>query len=368
MTVFFVDMKREHSLIRAELDAAYDEVISSCGFILGPTVGRFEQEFAAFCGTERSVGVGCGLDALTLALKAMGVGPGDEVVTVANTFIATANAISQVGATPVLVDCDEATMNIDVDQIAAAITDKTAALLPVHLYGRLANMDAILKIAEEHGVPVLEDAAQAHGAERDGKRAGSFGVAGCFSFYPAKNLGALGDGGAVATNDGALADRIELIRSYGQKVKNRHDVPGVNSRLDGLQAAFLSVKLKHLAEGNAARRRAAREYDRLLAEVPGVGLLPREEQDSAHVYHLYVVRVDDRDRVRAALGDAGVQSGIHYPTPIHRQPAYAELGYGPGAFPVAEKLGGEILTLPMFPSITDDEIARVASALAAAVG
>ena len=330
--------------------------------ILGRELEDFEREFAAYCGSRHAIGVGSGLDALTLALQARGIGPGDEVITAANTFIATALAVSRVGATPVLADCDERDFNLDPDAMEKAITPRTRAVIPVHLYGQLASIDAILDVARRRHLFVLEDAAQAHGAAKEGRHAGSFGDAGAYSFYPAKNLGAFGDGGLVVTDDDRLAAHIRMLRDYGQRKKYQHEVVGTNSRLDTLQAAVLRVKLPALDRRNEARRAAADGYRRRLSRLPLVLPRPPEER-SRHVYHLYVVRVASRDQVQQRLAAAGIRTGIHYPQPIHFQEAYRHLGVGPGTYPVAERLAGEVLSLPMFPSLTDEQIDRVGSAL-----
>jgi dTDP-4-amino-4,6-dideoxygalactose transaminase len=358
----FVDLAAEHRELRTEIDEAIRRVIRDGSFILGGDLEDFEREFAAYCGTRHAVGVGSGLDALTLALQARGIGPGDEVITAANTFIATALAVSRVGATPVFVDCDDRDFNLNPGALEKAITARTRAVIPVHLYGQLASIEMILDVARRHDLFVLEDAAQAHGAAAQGRRAGSFGDAGAYSFYPAKNLGAFGDGGLVVTDDAELAARIRMLRHYGQRAKYEHAVVGTNSRLDTLQAAVLRVKLRALDRRNEARRAAADGYRRRLSGLPLV--LPRApEEPGRHVYHLYVVRVAGRDQVKRRLAEAGIQTGIHYPQPIHLQEAYRHLGVGPGTFPVAERLAGEVLSLPMFPSLTDAQIDRVGSAL-----
>jgi dTDP-4-amino-4,6-dideoxygalactose transaminase len=363
----FVDLATEHRELRTEIDEAIRRVIQDGSFILGRDLEDFEKEFAAYCGSRHAIGVGSGLDALTLALQARGIGPGDEVITAANTFIATALAVSRVGATPVLADCNESDFNLNPDAVEKAITPRTRAVIPVHLYGQLAPIDAILDVARRHGLFVLEDAAQAHGAGKQGQRAGSFGDAGTYSFYPAKNLGALGDGGLVVTDDDGIAAQIRMLRNYGQRKKYEHAVVGTNSRLDTLQASVLRAKLPALDRRNEARRAAADGYRRRLSGLPLV--LPRApEEPGRHVYHLYVVRVAERDQVQRRLAAAGIQTGIHYPQPIHLQEAYRHLGIGPGTYPVAERLAGEVLSLPMFPSLTDDQIDRVGSALEEALG
>jgi len=353
-TLSLVDLGRQLVRIRAEVDEALARVLDSTAFILGPEVRRFEEEFARFVGVRHAVGVGSGLDALRLAMRAAGIGPGDEVITVANTFIATVLAIIEAGARPVLVDCTPDTMLIDPDAVERAITPRTRALLPVHLYGQMVPMGPILDIARARGLAVIEDAAQAHGAAERSGRAGAVGLAGCFSFYPGKNLGAFGDGGMVTTDDEGLANRIRTLRDYGQTRKYRHEVAGCNSRLDSMQAAILRVKLRHLDDWNEDRRRAAARYREGLAETPLVPAGARP--DATHVYHLFVVRCPDRDGLARDLNERGIATGIHYPVPVHLQPACADLGFGPGSFPVAEAAAGEILSLPLFPEITEEEV------------
>jgi dTDP-4-amino-4,6-dideoxygalactose transaminase len=358
MRVPFLDLRAQHDPIRAELQAAINEVIDNSSFAGGPFVARFEDEFAAFCQTSHAIGVGNGTDALWLALLARGIGPGDEVITVPNSFMATAEAISYCGATPVFVDVDENTYTLDPARLEAAITPRTKAVIPVHLYGQMADMDPIMEIAGRHGLFVLEDACQAHGAEYRGRCAGSIGHAGAFSFYPGKNLGALGEAGAVTTSDRDLADRIKCLREHGQSRKYHHSHIGWNARMDGIQAAALRIKLKNLAAGNAARRSNADRYNRLLADTEEV-VTPFVADYSKPVYHLYVVRVSDRDRLLSELGQRGIACGIHYPKPIHLQDAYKSLNLGPGSFPIVEKHAREILSLPMFPELTPAQIEAV---------
>lgn len=362
----FLDLRVQHEPLRAELMDAMAAVIDSSAFAGGPFVAAFEEEFAAFCQVRHAVGVANGTDAIALTLRALGVGPGDEVVTVAATFMATAEAISHCGATPVFVDVDDKTLTIDPGNLERAITPRTKAIIPVHLYGQMADMDAVMDIAQRHGLWVIEDACQAHGAEYKGRRAGSIGTAGCFSFYPGKNLGALGEAGAVVTNDPGLAAHIAMLRDHGQRSKYHHEVVGWNARMDGIQAAVLRVKLRGLAQGNAARRVHARLYSALLAAVPGV-VTPMAAAYGVPVYHLYVVRLPGRDRVFRALAQRGIACGIHYPVPVHLQPAYRMLGYSEGALPVTERWAGEVLSLPMFPQLTPGQIAIVAQAVRAAV-
>jgi dTDP-4-amino-4,6-dideoxygalactose transaminase len=334
-------------------------VLLSAKFILGPQLTEFERAFAEFIGVRHAVGTSSGLDALRLALTALDIGPGDQVIVPANTYIATALAVSAVGARPVLVDCDPRTYQIDVDQIGPAITARTRAVIPVHLSGQAADMDAVLDLAHAHGLHVVEDAAQAHGAKYKGRSCGKLGTVGCFSFYPSKNLGACGDGGMVTTSDGELAERVRRLRNYGEKAKYQHVEKGLNARLDTMQAAVLSVKLRHLARWNEARARHAETYRRLLS---GVGDLVFQEVApwSSHVYHLFVVETAERDALRAHLTTAGIQTGVHYPVPIHLQPAYSDLGHKRGDYPRAERLAARMLSLPMYPELRPAQIAIVA--------
>lgn len=357
MKVPFVDLQKQFETLRDEIMPGIENVMKRSAFILGSEVEQFERNFAAYCGAKYAVGVASGCDALLWALKACDIGPGDEVITVANTFIATVLAISMAGGRPVLVDCLEDTYEIDPAAVERAITPRTKAILPVHLYGQPADMDAIMAIAQRHGLVVIEDAAQAHGAMYKGKMCGTFGKVGCFSFYPGKNLGAYGDGGAIVTNDAHIADRVRMLRNYGQPRKYYHDIIGWNSRLDTIQAVVLNVKLKHLTEWNDARRQHAALYRRLLADVP-VGL-PVEAPNVLHVYHLFVIRVPARDALLKDLESRGISCGIHYPVPVHLQRAYEHLGYKRGAFPIAEKIAEELLSLPMYPELTDEQIAYV---------
>lgn len=357
----FVDLKAQYLNISVEIDQAINRVIQRTAFILGDDVAAFESEFAEYLGVKYAVGVGSGLAALELALRAYGIGGGDEVITTANTFIATVLAIMATGARPVLVDVDPATYNMDPAALEAAITPRTRAIMPVHLYGQPANLDAICAIARRHSLLVVEDAAQAHGAFYQGRRVGSFGHAAGFSFYPAKNLGAFGDGGMMVTNDKSVAERIRQLRNYGQSVKYCHLVKGTNSRLDTLQAAVLRVKLRYLDQWNAQRRKHADTYHKLLAAFPVV--CPVTPPGGDHIYHLYVIQVENRDSVQAALNSGGVDTGIHYPGPVHLQEACADLGYRPGDFPVTEALAARILSLPMFAELTGKQIDHVADSL-----
>jgi dTDP-3-amino-3,4,6-trideoxy-alpha-D-glucose transaminase len=360
----FVDLVAQYESIKPEIDAAIEMTLKHSAFILGPAVEKFESEFAEYVGTHHAIGVGSGFDALRLALAALDIGPGDEVIVPANTFIATAMAVSAVGARPVLVDCNPTTFNVHVEAVEAAITQSTRAAIPVHLTGQPADMEPLRRIADRHRLKVIEDAAQAHGALYGQRRCGSLGDAACFSFYPGKNLGAYGDAGMVTTNDAAVADRIRELRNYGQRSKNEHVVQGGNSRLDGLQAAILGAKLPHLDEWNEARRRHAALYRELLA---GVGDLELQQElpQSAHVYHLFVITTAERDSLRRYLTEAGIQTGIHYPVPIHLQPAYQDLGHKRSAFADAERLAGRVLSLPIYPELKDEQVARVADCIAA---
>ena len=362
MKVPFLNLKAQYDTIAQEVEHAIKEVLGACAFSGGPFVERFEAEFAAYCGTSRAVGVSSGTEALWLALAALGVKGGDEVITAPNSFIATAEAISIAGAEPVFVDVEEGSFNMDPALLEAAITPRTKAIIPVHLFGQTADMDPILAIARKHGLAVLEDACQAHGAEYKGKRAGSLGDAGCFSFYPGKNLGAYGEAGGVVTNDAQLADRIKMLRDHGQSRKYYHEMIGTNGRMDGIQGAILSVKLRHLDSWNEARRKHAISYRHLLEEVPSVQI-PREMRYARHIYHVFAVRVPGRDRLIEALGESGIACGVHYPVPIHLQQAYANRGEGAGSFPVAERCAAEFLSLPMFPELTEEQIAFVGQEL-----
>jgi len=344
--------------MRGELETAIREVLDSNAFAGGPFVAKFEQDFATFCGAAHAIGVGNGTDALWLSMLALGIGAGDEVITVPMTFMATAEAISYCGAKPVFVDIDERTYTLDPDLLERAINPRTKAIIPVHLFGQPADMDAIHEIAQRRGLPVIEDACQAHGAEYRGRKAGSSGISGCFSFYPGKNLGALGEAGAVVTNDEELKNKIQMLRDHGQAKKYHHAVIGWNARMDGIQGAALRVKLKHLDRANEARRANARFYDHRLAGVEEI-ILPTEAEYARHVYHLYVVRVQERDRVLQAMANRGIACGIHYPIPVHLQEAYRFLGHQKGSFPVAERCADEFLSLPMYPELTTTQMEAV---------
>ena len=359
MTIIpFVDLAAQYAAIREEVDLAVQEVISECNYVLGPQVEEFELAFARFVGSEHAVGVSSGLDALRLALTVLDVGPGDEVILPANTYIATALAVSAVGARPVLVDCDPKTYNIDTRLVEPAITARTKAIIPVHLTGQSADMDPLLEVANQHGLHVVEDAAQAHGALYKGSPCGSIGTVGCFSFYPGKNLGAYGDGGMVTTNDPELAARMRRLRNYGQEAKYHHTEKGLNARLDTLQAAVLAIKLRYLPRWNEARTAHAEAYRDVLEGVGDLALQGRAPY-STHVYHLFIVETQQRDALQERLKAAGIQTGIHYPIPIHLQQAYTDLGYRKGDFPQAERLADRMLSLPMFPELSSQQIGRV---------
>ncbi len=355
MKVPFLDLKAQYESIRDEVAVAIQQVLDKTAFAGGPFVAQFEKEFAAFCGTKSAIGVGSGTDALWLALAGLGIGPGHEVITVPNTFIATAEAISFCGATPVLVDVDEKTYTMTPALIEAAITPRTKAIIPVHLFGQMADMDPIMKIAKAHKLFVIEDACQAHGAEYKGKKAGSIGDAGAFSFYPGKNLGAYGEAGAVVTDNEELDKTIRMLRDHGQAKKYYHSLVGWNMRMDGIQGAILSVKLKHLPAWNEGRRRNARIYDDLLKGVSGIAA-PTQAAYATHVYHIYAIRVAERDRLIAALGEKEIFCGIHYPISIHLLDAYKSLNRGKGSFPAAEKCASEYVSLPMFAELTREQI------------
>jgi len=364
-TVPFVDLRKLHSGISELLESAYHRVVSEGSFTLGVELEHFERLFSAYIGVGDAVGVGSGTDALHFALRAVGVGPGDEVITAVNTFAATAEAILMAGARPVFVDADDDTLLIDIDAVEAAITDRTRAIIPVHLYGQPVDMVRLMAIARRAGVKVIEDACQAHGARCGSFRVGGLGDAGCFSFYPSKNLGALGDGGIVTTDDPAIAARIRSLRSHGEDESRLHIEPGYCSRLHGLQAAFLAEKLPYLEHWNEQRMQTASLYDDLLSSA-GV-ILPGRAEGVSHVFHLYPVRLPERDRVRAELATKGIQTGIHYPVPLHLEPAFADLGYARGDFPVAEKAAVSMVSLPMYPFLEYDTVVRVAEAVAEAV-
>lgn len=359
MKVPFLDLKVQYESIKAEINEALQQVLDKTAFAGGPFVADFEKQFAAFCGTEQCVAVASGTDALWVALLAMGIGEGDEVITVPDTFIATAEAISFTGAKPVFVDVEEKTYNMDPTKLEAAITAKTKAVIPVHLFGQPADMDPILDIARKHNLLVLEDSCQAHGAEYKGKRTGSIGTAGAFSFYPGKNLGAYGEAGAVTTNDATLADKMRTFRDHGQPKKYYHDVVGWNARMDGFQGAVLGVKLKHLDAWNEGRRRNAALYGEFLRKGVNGLVAPTEAEYAKHVYHIYAIRVKNRDAFMDALGKKDIATGIHYPVPLHLTGAYSSLGHKMGDFPIAEKCASEFVSLPMFAELSEDQVRYV---------
>jgi dTDP-4-amino-4,6-dideoxygalactose transaminase len=362
MKVPFLDLQAHHSPLREELNAAIHEVIDSHAFTGGPFVAKFEEDFATYCGCEHALGVGSGTEALWLCLLALGIGPGDEVITVPSTFMATAGAITHCGAKPVFVDIDERVYTLSPAALRGAITPRTKAIIPVHLFGQPADMDPILEVAREHGLAVVEDACQAHGALYKGRPAGSLGDAGCFSFYPGKNLGAFGDAGAVVTNNRALQEKIRALRDHGQVQKYRHSFVGWNCRMDGIQAAVLRVKLRRLDAANASRRAHAAHYNRLFEGFEQV-ITPVEAPYSRHVYHVYSIRIAERDQVMRTLGEKGIGSGIHYPVPVHMQEAYRGLGYSTGAFPVAERCADQFLSLPMYPELAPSQVEIVGEAV-----
>ncbi|MFC1707070.1 DegT/DnrJ/EryC1/StrS family aminotransferase [Planctomycetota bacterium] len=361
-TVPLVDLAHQHSEVADEIDRGFRKTLASCAFVMGEEVRLFEQEFAERSGVRHCIGVGSGTDALELALRALDVGPGDEVVVPVNTFAATALAAVRAGATPVLVDCDPACYVIEPDQLEATISERTKAIIPVHLYGQMAPMQEVLAIADQHGIAVLEDAAQVQGATQNGVPAGSAGHAGATSFYPSKNLGAYGDAGAVLTSSDETAARVRGLRNYGSEQKNHHPVFGVNSRLDTLQAVVLRAKLKRLAAWNEQRRQAAQCYDEMLSDLDDV-VRPATMPGNDHVFHLYVIQVPERDRTLESLREAGVHAGVHYPAPLHLLGAFQHLAHGKGSFPVAERLAGSILSLPLFPGITVEQQQRTVDAL-----
>jgi len=366
-SVPLVDLVAQHVAVADEIAEGWRQVLASTSFIAGPQIAAFEAEYAAFIGTAHCVGVANGTDAIEIALRALDVGPGDECILPANTFIATAEAVWRAGATPVLVDCaDDGTYLIDADAVKAALTPRTRVIIPVHLYGQAAPLERLLPLAEEAGAWVVEDAAQSQGARRRSVQTGALGHVAATSFYPGKNLGAYGDAGAALTDSDDLAARMRMIRDHGSRQKYEHEVIGLNSRLDTLQAVVLSAKLRRLPGWNAARQDAAQRYDALLAGVDDV-ITPRILDGNEHVWHLYVVRVPDRDRVLKELHGAGIGAGIHYPVPLHLTPAFAGRGYSEGEFPVAERAAREILSLPLFPGITPAQQERVVSALLAAI-
>lgn len=361
MQIPLVDLKAQYLSIKEEIDEAIQRVLNKCNFIMGDEVKEFEEELASFCSAKYAVGVSSGTDALLLALKAINIQPGDEVITVPNTFIATTEAITMAGGKIKFVDINEETFNIDTNKIESAITNKTRAILPVHLYGQPANMDPIKDVAKKYNLKVIEDAAQAHGAEYNNKRVGALGDIGIFSFYPGKNLGAYGDAGAVVTNDPDISHKIAMLRNHGRTKKYEHEYEGYNCRLDTLQAAILRVKLKYINSWNEARRNHASSYRKLLQNTDII--LPTEQKVSKHIYHIFAVRTADRDNLLNKLKNEGIGAGIHYPIPLHLQPAYRYLGYKAGDFPVTEKCAREIISLPMYPELDEVKIKKVAEAI-----
>lgn len=359
MQVPFLDLKAQYKQIESEVLPMLTKAMENTAFIGGPQVSGFEDEFAVFCESKYCVGLNSGTDALRFALLAAGIGSGDEVITVPNTFIATTEAISQTGARPTFVDIDPDTCNIDPLKIEVAITSRSKAIIPVHLYGQPADMDAILDIAERHGLVVVEDACQAHGALYKGKKAGALGLAGCFSFYPGKNLGAFGEGGAVVTQDEKIARKIKMIRDHGQSQKYYHDMEGYNGRLDAIQAGVLRLKLKRLSNWNESRHKNASYYNERLSDIPEIKL-PVEADFAKSVYHLYVIHTDHRDDLQKFLAEKGIATGLHYPRPLHLQKAYKHMGHNEGSFPVSENSAQRLLSLPMFAELTTDQIDYVA--------
>jgi dTDP-4-amino-4,6-dideoxygalactose transaminase len=366
MQVPFLDLKSHHAPMLTEISGAIRDVIESNAFAGGPFVDRFEEDFAAYCNSPYAIGLGSGTEALWLTLMALGVGPGDDVITVPNTFMATAEAISYCGARPVFVDVDERTYTLDPDALPKAVTVRTKAIIPVHLFGQPADMDSILKFARHRGLFVIEDACQAHGAEYKGRRAGTLGDAACFSFYPGKNLGAFGEAGAVVTDNAELQEKIRILRDHGQIRKYHHTMIGWNCRMDGIQAAALQVKLRYLEKGNQLRRSHAAHYDQALGGMEEI-VTPAHAADVRHVYHVYAIRVQERDEVMRLLGEKGIGCGVHYPIPVHLQEAYRSLGYARGDFPIAERCAAEFISLPMFPELTSPQLEIVVQAVQEAV-
>ena len=361
MKVCFLDLKEQHRGLAGELREAMDRVLESGWFALGPEVEAFEEEFARYLGCRYCVGLNSGTAALHLSLLALGIGPGDEVITVPFTFIATVEAITAVGAHPVFVDVDPVSCTMDSRKVEAAITTRTRAIIPVHLCGQAAEMQRLITIAEQRNIALIEDACQAHGAEYQGRKVGNFGAAGCFSFYPSKNLGSCGEGGAVTTNDAALAERVRMLRNHGSLGKFDHDFPGFNFRMESLQGAVLSAKLKHLDEWNDARRALARRYDQSLADTAVTA--PTEMPYARHVYHLYAIQSQERDQLREALAAQGIETGLHYPAPVHLEKAYRHLNHQVGDFPVSERLARNSLSLPIYPELSPESVDYVASAI-----
>jgi dTDP-4-amino-4,6-dideoxygalactose transaminase len=358
----FLDLKAQYASIKDELDGAVLKVLASGQYVLGEEVASFEREFAAYCGAKHAIAVNTGTSALHLALLAAGVGPGDEVITVPFTFVASVSAICYTGARPVFVDVEPDTLTMDPVKLEAALTPRTKAIMPVHLYGQMADMHAIAAVAKRHGLPVIEDACQAHGAEYRGLRAGSIGLSGCFSFYPGKNLGACGEGGIVVTSDDEQMKMMRMLRDWGQEQRYHHALKGFNYRMDGIQGAILRIKLRHLENWTEARRAHARHYSSLLAGSRRVQA-PMEAPDRRHVYHIYAVRTGDRESLQRDLQAQGVQTGLHYPIPVHLQKAHADLGYRAGDFPQSEAAANEVLSLPIYPEMTTSQVGQVVAAM-----
>ena len=361
----YLDLKAQYQSIKPEIDAAIARVLDSCQFVLGSEVAGFEQEFAAYCGTTECIALNSGTSALHLALLAAGVGPGDEVITVPFTFVASVAAVCYTGARPVLVDIDPRSFTMDPAAVEAAITPRTKAILPVHLYGQPADMDPIMEVARRKSLAVIEDAAQAHGAKYKGRPVGSIGDMACFSFYPGKNLGAYGEGGAVTANNAEHARTVRMLRDWGQDRKYHHILRGYNYRMEGFQGAILRVKLRYLEQWTEARRAVVAQYNQHLADA-GVER-PAEMPWARHVYHVYTLRTDDRDGLQSALQAEGIQTGIHYPVPVHLQPAYADLGYGRGGFPRSEEAAAQVLSLPLYPELSSAAVAEVSGVVKKAV-
>lgn len=361
LKVPYLDLSAQMRPIRAEIDAVIAKTLDQCSFCLGPEVAQFEKEFAGFCGARHAVGMNSGTSALHLAMLLLNIGQDDEVITTPTTFVATSWAISYVKAKPVYVDIEDATFNMDPARIEAAITPRTKAIMPVHLYGHPCDMDAILAVARKHNLPVVEDAAQSHGARYKGKVVGTFGAISCFSFYPGKNLGAYGEGGALVTNDPDFAARAKSLREHGSTVRYYHDEVGYNYRMEGIQGAVLGVKLKYLEKWTAQRRRVTQRYHELLADTPLQ--LPREAGYAESACHLYVVRHPKRDELKKFLDQQGIGCALHYPVPLHLQKCYAALGHKPGDFPVAEKAAGQCLSLPVYPELTEEQLQRVSAVI-----
>ncbi|MBW8001945.1 MAG: DegT/DnrJ/EryC1/StrS family aminotransferase [Planctomycetes bacterium] len=367
MKVPYLDLKVQYESLRDEIADSLQQVLDNTAFAGGPFVEKFEKEFAAFCQSKFALGVGNGTDALWASLTALGIGQGNEVITTPNTFIATTEAILLSGAKIVFVDIDEVTYNIDPALIESAITERTKAIIPVHLYGQPADMDPIMEIAKKHGLFVIEDACQAHGARYKGRRAGTIGDIGCFSFYPGKNLGAYGEAGGIVTDNPQLVETIKMFRDHGQRKKYHHSIFGWNGRMDGFQGAVLSVKLKYLDHWNENRRKNAELYNNFLGDVEGI-ITPAQAEYAEHVYHIYTIRVKNRDKLMASLGEKNISCGIHYPIPLHLQDAYRDMGHSKGSFSVAEKCSEQVISLPMYPELSEEQIEKVSREVKAFIG